>query len=524
MRTQWLLSMALVGVVGMTATLHGQIAPPEARHALPVVNQELQALAEAAGAKPRFAAHRAQFTVEKQEIAYRTPTGEERKTVWVIKDGKRNVAVYSDRPQIDLITGDPATAPEVIDWPVRYHNATFLNTRITTIAYVDRWGVSGDTAGFDFSKPGAEITLTEWQRWTKEGKFKRDGQTFARHTLRVDPVLGYVIDVEGEMAFAEPPVNAKGKPILSVEVTNFLAAGMSDIWPGSWRLDNTFYSRSDMASLTFRGWKSNLGAADISDNKTNMKLRDAGLVGFIDKDKPAPVIAHAPGHAVSLATCNVWQDQHNHVTLAEKPDKDGVYRTRYAYRFAYMPPEMANAALERTRIDDFNGARFIMIRFGRVEDFEDQPLPLTVTDRAGYATAFGPKSRISEDAARSGKKALHVKGFENKEKATAGYNGFIFTPQFNLKANTAYRVTCYVKLVGEDMEAYVTGDLYEYTPHQPERVKAQKSNVVKIGEGWQKIELEFTTPAWDPFIDLRLIAAGKGDAYFDDFEFVPVKK
>jgi hypothetical protein len=40
---------------------------------------------------------------------------------------------------------------------------------------------------------------------------------------------------------------------------------------------------------------------------------------------------------------------------------------------------------------------------------------------------------------------------------------------------------------------------------------------------WKRISLTFTTPKWDPYIDLRFVAAGKGKAYFDDFSIKAIK-
>jgi hypothetical protein len=69
-------------------------------------------------------------------------------------------------------------------------------------------------------------------------------------------------------------------------------------------------------------------------------------------------------------------------------------------------------------------------------------------------------------------------------------------------------------------QAYVTGDFYEWSPHDPQRLLRQKTTLARGDRpDWQQVSLEFTTPKWDPFIDL-VFYCDDGTAYLDDFSLM----
>jgi hypothetical protein len=201
------------------------------------------------------------------------------------------------------------------------------------------------------------------------------------------------------------------------------------------------------------------------------------------------------------------------------------------------------------------GETRLMVRFGVVEDFEDQPLPLT-----GRGRGMPWNAAVTTAAAHSGEKAIGFTG-------TAGHGD----PQIVLKPNTAYRIEAWMKvehLTNEELqaneakaraalekrrrslrkkierqkdetkrralqqeladlpaftglappEAYVSGWFYEWSPHSGERLGEVRSNLLKPGSGWKKVSLQFTTPAWGPFIQLQFHATNCR-AYLDDFHF-----
>ena len=58
--------------------------------------------------------------------------------------------------------------------------------------------------------------------------------------------------------------------------------------------------------------------------------------------------------------------------------------------------------------------------------------------------------------------------------------------------------------------------LRKLQPHARTWLVEQQTNTAPGGKGWQKLSLEFTTPKWDPFIDVVFHAEG-GIGYLDDF-------
>ena len=71
----------------------------------------------------------------------------------------------------------------------------------------------------------------------------------------------------------------------------------------------------------------------------------------------------------------------------------------------------------------------------------------------------------------------------------------------------------------QDAEAFAQADLYEWTPHNPDRFLRQTTTKAKAGD-WQQVQLEFTAPAWAPFVDIRFNVTAGATAYLDDFAFL----
>jgi hypothetical protein len=185
------------------------------------------------------------------------------------------------------------------------------------------------------------------------------------------------------------------------------------------------------------------------------------------------------------------------------------------------------------------GRSAIVIKIGRVEDFEDQPVPLTAPARGLIWTSGGPK--LAEGLARSGSKSLLIKG-----------RAWPNLPQVSLKPNVRYRLEGYFKVVPWTEEqlaaakakdrsrreslkkrgrpvppeidwanlrpqAYISGDFYEWSPHSGKMLVKQKTTTATAEtDGWQHVVLDFTSPGWGPFINIAFHAE-HCDAYLDDF-------
>ena len=183
-----------------------------------------------------------------------------------------------------------------------------------------------------------------------------------------------------------------------------------------------------------------------------------------------------------------------------------MYRLKTDMRLAFLPPEINTYLYENTEWNTFEGKRRTLIRLGQVEDFEDQPLPLTTTVR-GVATHKLP---ISTERAFSGTSSLKMKSHKPESRGH-----FLFLPQIPVRPHTAYRIEAQV-WVEEGTRASITANLYEWTPHNHERFERIETNMVSESGSWQKIEADIPAQEWDPYTDLRFRVVGGGHAFFDD--------
>jgi hypothetical protein len=324
-------------------------------------DDELARVAADAGLPPRWAGERPDFTAETRAFTFSGPQGPYRQTLTLIRDRGRIVAVVSPRPQIELRTGDPARTEAELDLP-RYHNA-HTNIRMTTIPWVEGWGANGDELGGRAEGGGPAITWRQWQVW-KPGNPKADRPGWCAYafTVRLDARLGYVIELDARW---ESQGNRKGTGPATIdgfEYTNLLNGQMSSVWPERQRFARTVYTPQEgdaRAGSRFAGWASHTWAGEISDDRERRpRVRDGGLVGFLDRDGGVFLSTSSPALPLTLSTCNVWQDQHQHLDFPKRPDPDGVFRLRWLARLAAPPATFSALVWDAMTVDDFAGRRW----------------------------------------------------------------------------------------------------------------------------------------------------------------------
>lgn len=516
-RSKWARLGRALMLAGMV-WLSGQTASAAERTA--AMNDVVAGLLTQLNVPDRFAGHVPDFAVEQRDLQCMGPNGPYTETVHLITDHGKLVAIYSGRPQIRVMPVTPHTAQPLADWvpPVRYHNATTTGARMTTIPWLTAWAYTGTEKGHRFEGGGKTLTFVEWQRWAPGNPTGATGYAEYRFTFDVDPKLGYVVRGDFVVQLDQRPIK-KGQPISKFEYTNLLNGEMSRVWPGEWRYDRTAYTPADgdkFAGHAFAGWFNNVFAAELSDDRP-VKLRSGGFISFIDDDDWSPALSTFADYAPSLQTCNVWQDQHNHLSFPDEPNHPNGYELRWTSRFQYLPPELSRHIADTMAMDDFGGRREVMIRIGQTEDFEDQPLPLATTRTRGIS---GHGLRIGTDVARSGSRSLvYTAGNPEGEKSHYRNRGeFLFLPQITLQAGHRYRIEAYARVTEPDTTARITADLYEWTPHDPARLKQQETNAAATPNEWVLIELDFTAPNYDAYLDLRFMQSGKGKVYYDDFK------
>jgi len=485
----------------------------------PASGNEIQNLEQQTKTQSNYAHYKPNFRIKKALYKFHGATGDYQNDFWEIRDGEKIVAVFLQEPQsqIDVIAPTPEMTPTKLDLPARYHYGAMFGTRFTTIAYWPEFKISGDKHEFHFVGGGDSLTIVESQEWLPEGKYKCKAKSVHRATLRIDPVFGYVFDINCTF---ETDKFVKG----GIEFTNLLTPAQSNPWPEKWKYDYTIYSSADTSGYV--RFSSNLAAGDLSDEIQHnwgkgTTTRNGGLMAFVDKGKYSPALLRTGNAKYVQNTCNVWLDQHNKALLPEKPDADGIYRVNPRFRFVYLPPQMANYLIENSVPFKLKKDSMVQIRLGVDEGFEEQPLSTSTTIR-GICKGWWEKDFvIDQSLAHRGKKSIRIDGI-TEEQSHQKYANFIITPQILLDPNSTYKIEAYVSTSG-NVKAFISADLYEWTPHDEARLKKQKTNMADQQGKWEKIEIVFKTPNYDPFVDLRFMVIGDGFANFDDFSFKKIQ-
>jgi hypothetical protein len=483
---------------------------------------ELRDLVARSGAPPRFASHQPAFTIEDATVQTVSPTGPATAAWRVLRDHGLVVGFLSDRDRRwESTTFIPGQGQAGLPHPPRYHNATMVDTRLI-IGYgqqPERW-----------STPVLRSSVADGVATFAYAAERPDGTQRFRYDLRirVDPVLGYVAEVDCLDERRTPP--KKGE---AVEFINHFTRGLTDVWPGASTYDQTIVCRAGRPGFT--GWWNNLAGVELSD-VGNRDVRTGGFMAWVG----GPGIGDGQGRAMSwlagdhvFATCNCWADNHNHVRGPAQPDAEGWYRTAPRFRLTAVPAEAVALAVRETAFDDFKRRPSVFVRVGVREDFTGQPFAPDTAVRGMYCHDGG--GTIDQTGGRGGSPALRIAA----SKGLSTFTGFFNNPQVNLREHRHYRFTAWVKPVGAVRSLYLSGDTYEWTPHDPARLSRQRSAVIGSepapadpgqpaattdADGWTRLEVRVATPAYDVNIDPRIIVLGEAGAaaLVDDLELVEI--
>jgi hypothetical protein len=464
---------------------------------------DLDRLIDAGKPPPIFAGHKPAFSVAKESFAQAKAQGEEQRAFWVVRDGGKAIAVLDEGAcQLDWIGPRLDQAVEQLVLPKTYSWARLLGCRISTVAWIDGQGPSGDTRTHAFEGGGESLTLVAKETWTK----KRQGDSEYRLTIRFDPVLGYCWDARTRLSVDQLEKGKDGKAKRSVEMFNVQPGSLTSPWPDEARYDRTVISLA--GSEGYLGFATNLVAGDRSDNGGKLKMREHGLTAFVADPKGwglALVRGDTANEHGPNSTCNVWMDQHNMLLFPEQPDATGRHVIDAKWRWTGLPPQVVAELAKRTKLIDF-GEKAVMVRLGVDETFDDQPLPLDTTARGLWNWGL----EVNGEHARSGGKAMLVKGVEKPD----GNTGRFTAPFIPLDGSARYRLEAWVWLQGgEDARFFIcSGDV------QAEgAMKSRSTARVAPKAEWQQISWEFTGRG---NVDLRFVTLGKdAKAWVDDFSF-----
>ena len=194
-------------------------------HPQTLAASELRELSSELDIPAHFADHRAQFTVETVTRTFHSPQGETKQSFIVVSDNGKPMAIYqTNMEQLALLVNDPAQAPSEIDWPARYHWATFDGCRMMGVLWYDGQYASGDERErtTEIINDGSAVRFTITESW----KRKRTAQAVVSIVIRCDPVLGYI----AESTISLETNDARNQVI---EFNNVQPAALSDLWPGA---------------------------------------------------------------------------------------------------------------------------------------------------------------------------------------------------------------------------------------------------------------------------------------------------
>ncbi|MFW6061336.1 MAG: carbohydrate binding domain-containing protein [Planctomycetota bacterium] len=479
----------------------------------PAAADEFDQVVEKVDPPARFVDYQPDWSVSKHTFTFQHLSGPESWDFWGIKDGERYVALIPipgfHSGTIYMQSFRPDNAPTELDVPSeRWHIDTAVGTELQTTAWIPR-SAGQKESSYDFEIGDGKLTMTRrfegettYNRWAHRDKKPQNVDVTSTFVFKVDPQLGYVVDGTYD-------VRAERFP-RKYQFTSHAQSGRYAIWPGQ----ETCY-RSIVAPIGKEGYEGYY-MNQPSIIRGRLSCRDGGFVGFLNDQTGWSTITTNVGTDSPIGICNAHADLDLTAKIpADLPaDEDGMKHWVQKHRLLAAPPEVT-AYLWKNMDVMFEGDRRVEIRVGRLEDFEAQPLPMTTRDRGLAFTGNDPE--LSTEHAHSGNQSLVVDG-----------RVWPNIPQIALQPNQKYHLEAWMKVAADpdsdDAKAYIRADYYEWTPHNDKREKRQQTNAATAEtDGWQKVSLEFTTPAWGPFVDLVFVCEG-GTAYLDDLKFVPVKR
>jgi hypothetical protein len=397
---------------------------------------------------------------------------------------------------------------------------------------------------------------TTW-RWKPDGKAPgRTGEAIARSVLRVDPILGYVVDMELDWRVKpQPTTKPKAPPgtkpetlpdVPLTEVYNCLFSdGIANPWPDQATYAHFVYTPEEGAAYTggakYVIWANN-GATirrikdGIGDWPKHCPARGNGFVGFLKNRHGWGLAETLTKGKMKASICPDYGEWHHFDAYDWKEEQDGFFRVHFTKRLVGLPPEIVEHIYKNAK-DRSGAGGVIQIRLGRVEDFEDQPLPLSVPDHGIW---YRPKAAdtdqpmrsphwIVTDRAHSGKKSVKVQGLPEAEVRSWVVDREC--PPAKFKCGGAwYKLSCWIYVEGADTEAYanVKDQLNRENYLKYPGPGHGRTTPVTAGQDWVRVEDEFEARLDGGAVAIGFIVRGPGQAYFDDFELreipAPAKK
>ena len=505
----------------------------------------------------RFKDHRPKFSIQEKIIRFVDVDGPVDVSHWFILDHGKVIA-FMPRDlfhagclyMLDFRPGQGYASIDEVPFPrERWHIDTTIGAQLRTNAWIPT-KLNTDPSTYDWKVDGDKVVLTrrfkgqgEFNEWTHRTKQPYEIDTTNILTLSVHPQLGYVVDTAYD-TWTDEPVNR----------FEYASAAMSGRHT-TWAEDQTCYRMAISSGGKpdgFHGYATNMGCT--KQHVDGGKCRDGGIVAFLnDKTGWSTAYTNETGATSTLVVCRPHTDHDFTIPLKglARETKGNLKRYVVRHRMLALTPEMTKFVwdtMDLLHADE----RKIMIRVGRLDDFEDQPLKLDTRQR-GHTITNG---EVTSEEAFSGKNSLKFTGQFGLEE-----------PTLAVRPGVTYRLECrmlYKPWSKEDIEqknAALKADWEQRVE------RAKKDNEKRLASGkearplptlrqigepgadmtcryfrwhmdneyfgdlmkkqpsrpgeWQHLVIEFKAPAWGPALDIRFHAEGC-DAYVDDFRLAPV--
>jgi len=343
-------------------------------------------------------------------------------------------------------------------------------------------------------------------------------------TVRVDPVLGYVVEHSVRYETNYVGVDRRsGKPAFAVDYGSFFPHGNTNPWAKyqqkysyAWQF-YTPAAKGDIASPSgkpFGAWRANGISIDNVRRTRHCFVRGNGLVGYLKDPAGWGLALTKPENPADhyVAVCPAYGEFYMTGPLPQTPDRDGFYRLNVTRRCTGLPPEICDYIVKNAYVR-FEGAKALQICLGG-EDFETQPLPYTTPVNAiGYSWQNHPAA-VSDKEAHSGRCSLAVKGVPYETITKSFPKKEVPPARFDPKAR--YRLECRIKVVGADTEAWVSIHMAGQTRDRS-AIGRYRTESVTAGD-WKYLKQDFTMPPDGLAVILGFVCVGGGTAYFDDFK------
>jgi hypothetical protein len=515
--------------------------------ALASVGGPLETVVREAKTPRRFEGYVPQFRVEWRTFTFNHVKGPEEKQYRVVWDGDRFVALVQSG-DIHLAAFSPDSASKRIALTTgRYHMDQFVGPKIDFHQFC--FGKPGGTPGSTGPTNDGKWWCTTTDVWERaEGQLSLVRKELSpgrevenRLLFSVDPVFGYRID--GTYYVSSENMKTSGLHVSG----HVYCPGTYVPWEKHRLYDYAVYSRHQDPPGKFRGWPCSLYGIDRANRSWNSPvLSDPGFVAYTSHDPNgfSPCLTRDDGTGPkAMGQCNAGHGPGFSVTLTNLvKNAEGRYVFRCTRRLFGLPPEFRDHILARYEQIEAR-ARGTFVRIGVTEDFEGQPFSLTNAVRGMIWTSGEPP--IATNIARSGAQSLTIAG-----------RVWPNLPQVILEPETRYRMEAWFHVVpwtdaekqavrekaakereqkkakgqpvGEETDpgavppkAWIDGDLYEWSPHVGPMLVKQRTTEATGEKQWERVALEFTTPKWDPFINIVFQTQGCR-AYMDDFRIAPV--